>query len=573
MGRNLNDTAADPARDRLVRAVGPAAGAARRAGWLTVAAALLWLPQAALVAWALGALLAGDAGATTGPVAALGFAALGLCRIALQLAAERLLARAADRVLAAERAALLARAGRQAPLAPGPGSAELAALAIEKLELLRPFVTRYQPARLRAAVVPLVLLAAATSQSWVVALILLVAGPLIPVFMALVGMAAQQASERQMDEIASLNDLLMERLQALVDIRLLDAAGRVGVAFRDRAEALRARTMAVLRVAFLSSTVLELFSAIGVAMVAVYVGFALLGILRFGAWGGPLSPGQGIFLLLLAPDFFLPLRDLAAAWHDKAAAMAVARDLAAAEAAPELPLLGTGGAAPMLPGPAAIATAGLVAEIAPGRRVGFPDLALGPGETAAITGPSGRGKSLLLALLAGLHPAAEGAITVAGQRLTPASADGWRRRIGWIPQAPHFAAMSLGANLRQSAPGASAAEIAAALQLARAGEVVARLPRGLLTRLGDTGAGVSGGEARRLMIARAALARADVILADEPTANLDAETAAAVTEGLLALAARGATLVVATHDEALAARMARRIDLGPVGGAIGGAPE
>jgi ATP-binding cassette subfamily C protein CydD len=202
----------------------------------------------------------------------------------------------------------------------------------DKLPLLRPAILRHRPAALRAAVLPLAYLALALPFSWAVALILAVAGPLIPVFMALVGLAAREASERQMDEIGSLSGLLGERLSALTDIRLLDAAQRMSADFADRAEALRERTMAVLRVAFLSSTVLELFSAIGVAMVAVYVGFALLGEIPFGAWATPLTLSEGIFLLMLAPEFFQPLRDLAAAWHDKAGALAVTRELAEAEA-------------------------------------------------------------------------------------------------------------------------------------------------------------------------------------------------------------------------------------------------
>merc|ERR1711969_322647 len=128
------------------------------------------------------------------------------------------------------------------------------------------------------------------------------AGPLIPVFMALVGWAAKEASARQMVEIGDLSDLLVDRLSALADLRLVGAGGPVVSGFAASSEGLRARTMAVLRIAFLSSTVLELFAALGVAMVAVWTGFHLLGVIGWGTWGGALSPAAGIWLLLLAPE-------------------------------------------------------------------------------------------------------------------------------------------------------------------------------------------------------------------------------------------------------------------------------
>ncbi len=233
----------------------------------------------------------------------------------------------------AARAHIVAQEARRASDSAFGGAGSISALAGEKLDLLTPYITRYASARARVMVVPIVIFALALCgflgrSPWSCCL----SGPLIPVFMALVGMAAKDASRRQMVEIGTLNDLLVERLSALVDIRLLGAGKSVLEGFSTQASDLRQRTMAVLRVAFLSSTVLELFAAIGVAMVAVYVGFSLLGALEFGTWGGPLTPQAGIFLLLLAPEFYQPLRDLAAAWHDKASADAVFDELAAWEA-------------------------------------------------------------------------------------------------------------------------------------------------------------------------------------------------------------------------------------------------
>jgi len=266
-----------------------------------------------------------------------------------------------------------------------------------------------------------------------------------------------------------------------------------------------------------------------------------------------------VFLILLAPAFFEPLRELAAAWHDKAAALAVAEELQAQAAAEAPPMPGAGAEAGPLPGPPAISARGLALRT-PGGWLRFPDLTVAPGERVAITGPSGAGKTSLLALLAGLQAPDAGGVTVAGVGLDAASADAWRARLGWLPQVPHFLAGSLRRNL--SPRPVEPDRMAAALAAAAAQGVVDRLPRGLDTRLGETGTGVSGGEARRLLLARLILQAPEVVLADEPTADLDPETAAQVIAALDALAAGGATLIVASHDPALIARMDRRIDLG-----------
>jgi ATP-binding cassette subfamily C protein CydD len=320
--------------------------------------------------------------------------------------------------------------------------------------------------------------------------------------------------------------------------------------FATAAGDLRQRTIAVLAVAFLSSTVLELFAAIGVAMVAVYVGFSLLGALDFGAWGGALSAQAGIFLLLLAPEFYQPLRDLSAAWHDKAAADAVLDELARHGADPGTPLPGTGAPGARLPGPASLSLRGCRT---PSGRI-LPDIVIPPGERVALIGPSGSGKTSALRLMAGLEL---GPVTVADQPLTAANADAWRARLGWMPQAPHFLTGSLMQNLTLGRAG----DLAAALDAAAVADVVRVMPQGLGTRLGETGGGLSGGEARRITLARAVFGSPDVILADEPTADLDAATALAVMTGLLSKS-HGVTLVVATHDPALAARLDRIIDLG-----------
>lgn len=513
---------------------------------------LLWPAQAALVAYALGGLLTG----TDLSVIWIGalFLALGGVRVTLGWRANALLDAAAETVVRTARAHILATEAKRSTDSPYGGAGSISALAGEKLDILRAYISRYRPAHMRVMILPPVILTLALWQSWAVALVLLISGPLIPVFMALIGMAAKEASQKQMTEISTLNDLLIERLSALVDIRVLGAQDAVQTGFSAQAQDLRRRTMAVLKVAFLSSTVLELFAAIGVAMVAVYVGFSLLGALEFGTWGQGLSPQAGIFVLLLAPEFFQPLRDLSAAWHDRAAAQAVAEDLTSWGTSKSPDLLGQGGTATRLSGPASVS---LMNCTLPNGKL-LADIKIEQGERVALVGPSGAGKTTALRIMAGLYVPETGQVKVAGVPLENDTADAWRARIGWMPQSPHFLHASIKRNVTLNRKG----DLRQALDAAAISKVVAALPQGETTRLGETGGGLSGGEARRLTLARAIYGAPDVILADEPTADLDAQTAQSVTHGLLAQSAKGATLILATHDSTLAAKMDRIIYIG-----------
>lgn len=528
----------------------------RTGALLSLTAALVWPSQAALIAAVFAGLLSGAP--TISPlIAAAEFLALAALRAGLEAAAQRRLARAAEAVIATARHQIVQRESGAASSSSLGNAGALAALATDKLEALRPYLLRYRPARLRSMVMPLAILAIALWYGWAVAVVLLLAGPLIPLFMALVGWAAKEASARQMVEIGQLSDLLIDRLAALFDLRLIGAGPAAIEGFHAASENLRHRTMAVLRIAFLSSTVLELFSALGVAMVAVWVGFALLGEVGWGTWGTPLTPFGGMFLLLLAPEFFQPLRDLAAAWHDKAGAEAVLAELTAYEAEDRPGLPGHDLPATGRPLVGAIAWQGLVT-----RRgevlIRYPDAVLAPGARIAITGPSGAGKTTLLRLLAGLDLPSEGTLRVGATALTAAHLPDWRAGLGWMPQAPHFLDRSLRQNIGFGRPLPETV-----LDQAQLGPVIAALPKGLNTVLGERGAGLSGGEARRVTLARALAAGPRVLLADEPTADLDPDTAAAVTAGLLDFAAAGGTLILATHDPALIARMDQVIALGP----------
>ncbi|WP_183861048.1 MULTISPECIES: thiol reductant ABC exporter subunit CydD [unclassified Rhizobium] len=524
----------------------------RMAAAVQTLASLIWIPQAAILATAVGRIADGG-GFNEVFGLAVYIALLGITKSCLEAAGGRMAFRAARTELTARRELATAALARRSPIdSTRPSSGEAASVIGEQAEMIVPYLSRFQPARFKASAVPSVILACVVPISWIAALILLFAMPLIPVFMALIGWRAQAASEKQLAATGGLNGFLLDRLRGMATIRSLGAVDVTATRLRADSESLKTRTMAVLKIAFLSSAVLELFAALGVALVAVYVGFSLLGEIRFGAWAGGLDLTSGLFVLLLAPAFFEPLRELSAVWHDRAAGEAAMKAIDALNV--EGLQLPTATDAP------AVAPAGAIRLANVGFRYGKDsnaaidgfDLSVRAGEHVALLGPSGSGKSTLLALIAGHVTGDTGSVTIDGQPVSPALHD----KIAWVGQKPHIFAGTIAGNISLGRPNVSMQSVAEALNLAK----LNRFARSHARRpLGDGGVGVSGGEALRLAIARAACnAEACIVLADEPTAHLDAETASEITESLLALA-KGRTLVVATHDPQLAARMEQTI--------------
>lgn len=542
-----------PAREAAARKPTRTKNRLRGAAMLQAFAAALWIPQAGLLAWSVGRLA--DGGGLADILWPAAFVLLlGVVKSCLDAAGGRLAFRAARAELSKKRVAAVELLARLSPVNAGrPASGEAASVLGEQAELIVPYLSRFQPARMKASLVPVVILACIFPISWIAALVLLFAAPLIPIFMALIGWRAQAASEKQLVATGGLNAFLLDRLRGLATIRSLDAVDATALRLRAEAESLRMRTMAVLKIAFLSSAVLELFSALGVAMTAVYVGFSLLSEIRFGAWSGGLDLSQGLFVLLLAPAFFEPLRELSAVWHDRASGEAALKALDG---------LAAGGM--VLPDQEnAEVTAAAQAFDIRLENVGFRyrpeqrpifdtfNLSIAAGEHVALLGASGTGKSTLLSLIAGLAPCNEGRVLIGG-----ANAD--RGKMAWIGQKPHIFAGTIAGNIALGRPGIKKTDISRTLDLAKLGGVAEAYGH---RPLGEAGIGLSGGEALRLAIARAACdPNIRIILADEPTAHLDAQTAAEITESLLALA-KGRILIVATHDPLLAARMHRTIRL------------
>ena len=562
---------------------------------------LLWIPQAALLALGVARLQSG-AGLSGVVWPAAGIVVAGLLRAWLDAWSSTRMFESARSHLSLWRERAITALSARSPLDRSRLHAGTAASVLaEQAEAILPWLTRYHGAMWRVRLMPLVILLPVAWYSWAAATVLITAAPLIPLFMVLVGWRARAASEAQWLQMSSMNAFLLDRLRGLPTLRALGSVQTTARRLRASAEDLRQRTMKVLRIAFLSSAVLELFSALGVAMVAAYVGFHLLGYLEFGAWGGRLTLGEGLFILLLAPAFFEPLRELAAVWHDRAAGVA-AMDALARLNENGLPLLD--GAPAAQPGAEKAATDSVPSALhdrpapdavkptsvkaasvkpasvdpaspqrpAPDVRLtdlgfAFPDekpvfqhfsLAVRPGEHVALVGGSGTGKTVLMSLLAGLLVPTSGRIEIDGQTLAPDTVGALRERMAWMGQRAHVFAAPVRDNIALGRPSVDDERVRQAITKARLDSVAQAHPG---ISLGEGGTGLSGGEAARLALARLMAApEADLLLADEPTAHLDSETADQVAESLVTLA-RGRTLIVATHDPRLAARMDRIVQL------------
>lgn len=418
---------------------------------------------------------------------------------------------------------------------------------------LEPYFTRFLPQLSLAAILPLIFLIIIAPSEWRAGLVLLFSAPFIPLFMILIGKGSEKLHRRQWRRLSRMAGHLLDLVQGLPDLIIFGAAKREALTVARVSEEYRSATMAVLRVAFLSAFALEFFATVGTAVVAVIVGFRLL--------SGNLSLGEGLFVLLMAPEFYLPLRNLGLSYHARMQGVAAAERIAPLLAKPLPP-----GFAGTLPPPAAPPTVlfEAVSFRYGGTRGGVNgvDLELPSGSITALVGESGAGKSTLARLLIGLARPESGRILINGLDLTELAPDFWRSMLAWVPQVPYFTSGTLRENLLLGRPDADEDEIAAALEAAAADRFVRALPDGLETLLGDRGTGLSGGELRRLALARAYLCRATLVVLDEPTAGLDPENERLVGEALERVA-RGRTVLVISHREqtlSRAGRVAEMID-------------
>jgi ATP-binding cassette subfamily C protein CydD len=490
----------------------------------------------------------------------LAIAGLFTIRIALAVAAERC------GTVAAERIKLLLRTAFHADLldhrpdwTAARSSGALSSAIIDQIESLDGFLVRFLPAMAQAAILPLAFAIIVLPVDWVVGLLFLVTAPLIPLFMALVGLGAEAASRAQAEAFARLSGLFADRLRAIVTLKLFGRAESEIQTVRLASDDLRLRTLVVLKIAFLSSAVLEFFAALGVAGVALYVGLTYLGFvdLRHSV----LTLQFGLFCLLMAPEVYQPLRLLAAHYHDRAAAKAAVAELARQFdalpdfAAPEGVQPPTSIAQPSAP--IAVDMNGISLRTPDTSRLVMEDAALlvPAGRHVALVGESGIGKSTLLEAIARMR-AFEGTILLDGQDLARIAEPELRMRVAFLGQRPRLFHGTIAENIRLGCRLASDAEVHEAARRAEVLPFATALPDRLGTLIGEGGIGLSGGEAHRVALARIFLRDPGLILLDEPTAHLDAETEARILDALMAFAA-GRTMIVATHSAAVAARLDR----------------
>lgn len=436
----------------------------------------------------------------------------------------------------------------------GRHSAELAAVAVDRVEAMDGFHARWSAATQLALLGPLLVGLVAFGMDWLSGLILLVAGAFVPVAMAVAGIGAGVAARKQFVSMTRLQVGFLDRIKGISTIVLVGRTAEEAASLGRAADELRGRTMKVLRVAFLSSTALDLAAAAALVLIAVRFSPLLHG-------DAALVP-TALFLLLLVPEFFAPLRAFSAVYQDRMAAEAVAEDMVSL---------------PEMPAPVAAAELRSIAAI--GVSLAFEDVGFSwgnapilshlsfrvpAGEILLLTGASGVGKSTIIDLILGFIAPDSGQVTFNGIEMASLVPSAREKLVGWIGQKPMIFSGTIAENIKFARPEASDAQVAEAVRLARLCEVVAALPLGLETPIGEAGFGLSGGQAQRIAIARAFLKDAPLLLLDEPTAHLDPAIERDVLESIKRLA-MGRTVVLASHS-GLAAEFARdtgarRLDL------------
>ncbi len=546
-----------PLDPRLLRYARATAGYVGGTAALGVLQALLVIAQAGLLAYGISAAFMDGADLSDLQGTLTGLAAVVAARVVLVWLQESAAHRAAASVKSSLRDQVVERATRLGPgWLSGQRTGELTTLATRGVDALDGYFAKYLPQLVLAVIVPIAVLARIVTEDWVATLTIVLTLPLIPVFMVLVGKATQARTQRQWSTLTRLGHHFLDVVAGLPTLKVFGRAKAQVASIRQVTDDYRRATMATLRVAFLSALVLELLATLSVALVAVGIGLRLA--------EGDMDLYTGLLILILAPEAYLPLRMVGVHYHASAEGMAAATKAFDVIETP-LPTRGTA----TVSAPAAVRLSDVSVRY-PGRdqpAVAGLSLSLARGEVVVLAGPSGGGKSSVVAALMGFVPLAAGRIDVLdadGHEISLADCDpdSWRAHVGWTPQRPHLFATTLADNLRLARPDAGDDRLREALAEAAAEDVLAGLPRGLATPVGEGGVGLSAGQRRRVALARALLRDAHVLVLDEPTADLDATTEARVLATLRARAQAGAAVLVVAHRPELLAWADRVVRVG-----------
>jgi ATP-binding cassette subfamily C protein CydD len=414
---------------------------------------------------------------------------------------------------------------------------------IDHVEALHGYFARFLPQMTLSMIVPLLILVLVFWLDWLAGIFLLLAAPLIPLFMALVGMGAEKLNQQHFETISRLSGQFLDKVRGLTTLQLFGQTTGAAELIRKRSDHYRRVTMKTLRIAFLSSAVLEFFASVAIAVIAIYIGFGLLGYITYGP-SEDLTLFSGLLILLLAPEFFQPLRTLSQHYHDRAAAMGAGTEILERLGSPAHFDTSTD-SNPVAGADDRIELRSVSKRFRSDQPV-IQDLSLTiqKGEVIALTGPSGGGKSTLLHLLAGFMAPDTGELHLFGE-----SAGSFR--FGWLGQKGFLVQGTWADNLRLTTPDASDIAIETALRNVGLGSLLDSRQQGIYSPVSEEGQGLSGGQARRLSLARIFLADYDLILLDEPTAGLDSDSEVFVLEALHKLAVAGKTLIFSTHHQAL----------------------
>lgn len=421
-------------------------------------------------------------------------------------------------------------------------------LMLEQVENLHNFYARYLPQQFLSLIVPILILCVVFPINWAAGLILFSTLPLLPIFMALAGIKAVEANQRNIGVLSRMSGQFLDKLRGLETIRLFGQAKKQTEQIYQSTEEFRLSTMDVLKMAFLSSAVLEFFTAISIAVMAVYFGFTFLGELDFGGYGVAVGLFTGFFCLMLAPEFYQPLRELGVFYHDKAAAIAAADNIETflnEEVLSHQVLQKDFQNQPLV-----IQAKDCVVLSVQGKCLTQPlNFEICEKQHIALVGQSGAGKSSLMNMLLGFLPY-EGSVTINGVELRELNLSQWRAKLAWVGQNPQLIRGSLKENILLGNREVSEQSLEQALSRSKADEFVYRL--GLEHQVQDSNAGISGGQAQRIAIARALLRDYELLMLDEPTASLDLQSEQQVLEALQHLSQQYTTLMITHRVEDLA---------------------